>query len=111
MNAAPTALLLAIMLAGCASGGHCVGEFDYQKAQNLPPAKPVEGLRQGDSGATLRIPPEPAQKVAFAEPYTDPEDPAKQKYRCLDLPPRLVEPPAAPAAAEFPASAEPAKTP
>jgi hypothetical protein len=95
-------LLLLILLAGCATGGHCVGEFDYQKAENLPPAKPVAGLRQSDSGAALRIPPEPAQKVAYAEYYPDPENPEKQKVRCLDVPPRLEVPEPAPEPAGAP---------
>lgn len=86
-----------MMLAGCASGGHCVGDFEYQKAGNLPAAAPVDGLKPMDSSSALRIPPEPAQKTPYAETYPDPEDPEEQKVRCLDVPPRLQEPAAPPA--------------
>ena len=85
-------LLLTGLLAGCASGGHCVGEFDYQKAQNLPPAPAVEGIKTVDGGSALRIPPAPAQAAPYAETYADPENPEKQKTRCLDVPPRMEEP-------------------
>ena len=92
----------AALLAGCASGGHCVGEFDYQKAQNLPAAAPADGVKVADTGSTLRIPPEPSQKTAYAEKYPDPEKPGKEKIRCLDAPPSMEEPAAPPAAPETP---------
>lgn len=99
------------MLAGCASGGgRCSGDFDYQQAQTLPPAQVVEGIKTPDSASALRIPPEPATKVPFAETYQNPEDPSQYKTRCLDVPPRAPDPApaeAAPAAAVKPA--EPAK--
>ena len=94
----PLSLIALIALAGCASGGHCLGEHDYQKAQNLPPPPAVEGLRQSDSSAALRIPPAPEQGAPYAETYPDPEDAAKQKVLCLDVPPRMAEPVPPPAA-------------
>lgn len=80
------------LLAGCASGGHCVGEFDYQKARTLPAPEKVEGISAPEGGTPLRIPPEPAQKTPYAETYENPDKPGKQKVRCLDVPPRLEEP-------------------
>jgi uncharacterized lipoprotein len=80
----------ALLLAGC--GGmsrHCVGEFEYQRAETLPPPAPVEGLTMPDSVAALRIPPPPAESVPYAREYPDPENPNKTRVDCLDVPPRI----------------------
>lgn len=103
-----------LLLTGCASGGHCLGEFEYQKAHQLPAAPAVEGIKPADTSSALRIPPAQPQQASYAETYADPENPDKQKVRCLDVPPRMAEPatppPApAPAAAEPPVAAEPEK--
>jgi hypothetical protein len=91
---------LAILAAtGCAtSSGRCTGEFEYQKAQNLPLPPAQTGVKLPESGSALRIPGEVKQPVAFAEPVPDPQDPKKQKTRCLDTPPSMPsDPPAVPA--------------
>ena len=104
-------MLAAGMLTGCASGGgRCSGDFDYQQAQTLPPAQAVEGIKPPDSAAALRIPPEPATKVPFAEVYQNPEDPSQNKTRCMDVPPRAPDPaPAEPVPAAAVAPVEPVK--
>ena len=88
----------ALILAGCASGGRCVGDFDYQKAQNLPPLQGAEGVKAPESVSALKIPAQPKNPVAYAEHVPNPEKPGKQKVQCLDTPPLMAEPaPAAPA--------------
>lgn len=100
-----TALLGALALAGCASGGRCVGEFEYQKAENVAPIRSAEGVKAPESPSALRIPAQPQQSTAFAEYAPDPEKPGKQKVSCLDTPPLMPEPAVAPAATAPVASA------
>ena len=83
------AVLVLLILGGCASNRYCVGEQDYEKAQTLPPLKSVEGLRLPETAAALRIPPPPAVQVPFGT-----ED-ADGNGVCLDRPPPLAAPPAA----------------
>jgi hypothetical protein len=94
-------LLLAgfALIAGCASSGHCTGEFDYQKAYSLPqPAVP--GLKQPTSSAALVIPAPGKQIVPYAHNAPDPSKPGESATQCLDTPPRMpAAPPAAPAPA------------
>ena len=88
-------LLIAVAvltLAGCASGGRCAGEFEYQSAGTIPVIQGSEGIKAPESGSALRIPPPPKQSVAFAEPVADPDKPGKQKLMCLDLPPAMPAP-------------------
>jgi hypothetical protein len=91
MNTRPLAVVgVALLLAGC--GGvsrHCVGEFEYQRAETLPAPASVEGLTMPESVAALRIPPPPAEPVPFAREYPDPDNPAKTRVDCLDVPPRI----------------------
>lgn len=90
-----------LALGGCASGGHCTGEFDYQKAESLPPAPQLAGIKQPESPSALRVPPAPAKPVPFAERVPDPENPKDEIVRCLDVPPPLpIEPAATPAPAK-----------
>lgn len=92
MSSRILALAAVALLSACASGGHCVGEFDYQKAASLPPATAVQGLAVPESASALRIPPPAAKPVPYAEFYPDPEDPEDRKVRCLDVPQALPEP-------------------
>lgn len=108
-------LLPVLALAGCAVSSYCEGEQKYHAAPSYPPLQPVDGVRLPESQAALRIPPAPANAVAFGETYTD-ED-GDEAVRCLDKPPvmpppavpKAAEPAAAPAAA--PAAPAPAETP
>ncbi len=75
---------------------HCTGEFEYQKAQTLPPPAEVEGLSVPQSPSALQIPPAPKAPVGFAKQVTDAEGNAQTE--CLDMPPRMrvtEEPPEA----------------
>ncbi len=98
--------MAALLLAGC--GGvtrHCVGEFEYQRAQTLSPPEQVEGLTMPESVAALRIPPPPDEPVPYAIEYADPDKPGKTRVDCLDVPPRIrvaAEPPEAPEAPKAP---------
>lgn len=96
-------LLPALALAGCAAGGYCEGEQDYERAEIYPPLQTVDGVKLPESQAALRIPPAPATAVAFGERYTD-ED-GDEAVRCLDKPPAMPVP-----AAPTPAEAPPAGT-
>lgn len=91
MSARASVLLaIALMLGGCGGASrHCVGEFEYQRAETLPPPTQVEGLTMPDSVAALRIPPPPAESVPYAREYPDPENPKKTRVDCLDVPPRI----------------------
>lgn len=90
------AVAAALALAGCASN-RCVGEFDYQKAENLPALKSTDAVKAPESGSALRIPAQPKNPVAYAEHVPNPEKPGKQKTMCLDTPPVMAEPVGAPA--------------
>ena len=92
MKAIVVAALLSVVLAGCASGGRCAGEFEYQKAQSITAIQGGDGVKAPQSGSALRIPPQPKQPVAFAEPVTDADKPGKQKLMCLDTPPVMPTP-------------------
>jgi hypothetical protein len=86
------------LITGCASSGHCLGEFDYQKAYSLPqPAVP--GLRQPPPSAALVIPAPGKQIVPYAYSAPDPSKPGQSATQCLDTPPRM---PAIPSAAPAP---------
>lgn len=82
------ALAAVALLGGCASGGHCVGELDYQKAYSLP-AVSVADVKMPSSSAALVIPPPPAQIVPYGFTKDDPKKPGRKVTECLDTPPRL----------------------
>jgi uncharacterized lipoprotein len=84
-------VVAALLIAGCSGGmsRHCVGEFEYQRAETLPPPEQVEGLTMPESVAALRIPPPPEQPVPYAIEYPDPAKPGKTLVNCLDVPPRI----------------------
>lgn len=90
-------LFAAALLSAC--GGvsrHCVGEFEYQRAQTLPAPGKIEGLSLPDSASALQIPPAPENPVPYARQVPDPEDPGEMRTECLDVPPPLTikpEPP------------------
>lgn len=90
------ALTASVLLSGCASGGHCMGEFDYQKAYSLPQVT-VADVKQPASSASLVVPPKPARIVPFGQLVDDPKRPGKTVSECLDNPPGLPSLPAAPA--------------
>ncbi|SFF43029.1 hypothetical protein SAMN04488120_10460 [Fontimonas thermophila] len=92
-------ILLCAGLFVSACGGisrHCEGEFDYQRAQTLPPPAEVPGLQVPESPSALRIPPEPQTVVPFARQVQDPDNPDKTRIECLDIPPRMRSEPAEP---------------
>lgn len=93
-----------LTLAGCATGGRCVGEFDYQKAETVAPIRAADGVKAPESGSALRIPPAPSQPVPLAEHVADPDKPGKTKVHCLDTPPAMQEPASAPATVSAPQS-------
>lgn len=82
----------ALAVGGCASGGRCAGEFEYQKAQTLEPIRGTDGVKAPESGSALKIPPAPAQPVPFAQRMADPDKPGKEKIMCLDVPPPMPAP-------------------
>lgn len=93
-----------LVLTGCASNRYCLGEQDYQNAENLQPLQPVEGLKLPTSPTALKIPPPAAKPVAFGVAN------AKGDGVCLDKPPPMAQPPAPVATpATKPAAAPPAK--
>lgn len=78
------------LLAGCASGGgHCAGEFDYQRAASLP-APSVPGLAATASASALAIPPERGSITPYAQRVADAGNPKDSHMQCLDDPPKLV---------------------
>jgi len=93
-------LLPLMALAGCAPGAYCEGEFTYQEATSVPAVQPAGDLKLRDSASALKIPPQPANDVPYAEEYVDAE--GEEAVRCLDRPPEM--PPVA-----LPPQPEPAK--
>lgn len=79
----PAAALLALALSACAGNRYCLSEQEYQKAENLQPIQPVEGLALPESASALRIPPPPAEVVPFGTRN------AEGDGVCLDRPPPL----------------------
>lgn len=96
-------LMSAALLGGCASGGHCLGDFDYQKAYSLPQVN-IADVKQPGSSAALAIPPPPAHLVPYGTLVNDPKNPGKTTAQCLDTPPGL------PSLPESPSAAKPAKS-
>jgi len=94
-------ITLAALASGCAGRNRCMStDAAYQQAETLPPLQPAEGLKLPESPAALRIPPAPAVTASLPE------------GQCLETPPALKEPAAAPAAAPAPApAASPAPAP
>ena len=89
----PLVLVATLGLSGCAVSSYCEGEQDYQKAESVPPLVAAQGLKLPESASALKIPPPPAQPVAYAEPYKDAD--GDDRVRCLDTPPAMpprVEP-------------------
>lgn len=96
-----------VLLGACSANRHCVGEFDYQKAQTLAAPAEVAGLKLPESPSALRIPPPPPGNVPYANTVPDPEEPGETRVECLDVPPRLpVEAAPAPAATQAPPPAK-----
>ncbi|MGH8444703.1 MAG: hypothetical protein ACREVL_05515 [Solimonas sp.] len=87
------------LLTACSSTRRCESEQPYQKAETLQTPGAVPGLTVPESPSALRIPPAPANSVAFGQKVDDPKEPGKTKYECLDMPPRLSLPPEPPPAA------------
>ena len=103
----------ALALAGCAIGTYCEGDQKYHKAESLPPLAGAEGVTLPESASALKIPPPPANPVAFGERYKDAD--GDDAVRCLDKPPEMPAP-IEPKPAETPAAApapvpKPAETP
>lgn len=97
-----------VLLSAC--GGvtrHCVGEFEYQKAQTLPAPGKVEGLALPDSASALQIPPPPENPVPYAREVADPANPGAMRTECLDVPPALTIKPEPPEPAPAPAPEAP----
>ena len=90
------------LLSGCASGGHCLGDFDYQKAYSLPQVN-VADVKMPSSSAALVIPQPVSNLVPYGILVNDPKNPGKLTAQCLDTPPRL------PSLAAEPTPAKPAK--
>ncbi len=85
-----TVLVAATALSACASGSRrCSKPQSYAEEQTLATPAAVPGLTIPDSPSALRIPPPPAQAVAFGEKVDDPQNPGKKTYECLDQPPPL----------------------
>jgi len=80
----------AALLSACSATSHCKGKLDYQEAPSVPPLAGVEALKLPESPSALRIPPPPEQPVAFGEKYQN--EKGKERYRCLDVPPRMDVP-------------------
>ncbi|MDP9142245.1 MAG: hypothetical protein M3O62_15840 [Pseudomonadota bacterium] len=91
------ALAAVAVLSACGGGArHCTGEFEYQKAQTLPPPGAVDGLSVPQSPSALQIPPAPKAPVGFANQVQD--EGGNLRTECLDMPPRMratEEPPEA----------------
>lgn len=82
-----------VLLGGCGTNRHCIGDFPYQSATTLPPPERVEGLTMPESVSAMRIPPPPEQAVPYALEVPDPENPGNTRVSCLDVPPPItVEP-------------------
>jgi hypothetical protein len=80
----------AALLSACSNTRRCEAQQSYQKAETLATPGAVQGLTVPESPSALRIPPPPANTVAFGQKVADPKDPGKTKYECLDMPPRFV---------------------
>jgi uncharacterized lipoprotein len=89
----------AALISGCASHGYCLGDQPYTHAKSVPPLQPVEGLKIPESNAALKIPPAPANTIAYGRKVKD--EKGEEKVECLDRPPPM--PPV-----EKPAEAKPA---
>ena len=96
-------LLASTVLGGCAAGGHCLGEYDYQHAYSLPSISNANVKAAGASSA-LVIPPPPARVVPFGSLVDDPKNPGDTAAQCLDVPPGL------PTLTEQPLAATPTKS-
>lgn len=101
-------LSAALLLSAC--GGvsrHCVGEFEYQKAQTLPAPGQIEGLVLPNSASALQIPPAPEKPVPYAREVADPANPGEMRTECLDVPPALTIKPEPPEPVPAPAPEAP----
>jgi uncharacterized lipoprotein len=74
-------------LSGCASGGYCLGEQPYMKAQSVPPLTPAEGLKLPESSGALKIPPPPKETVPYGQKVKD--EKGDEVVQCLDKPPAM----------------------
>jgi len=83
-------LLATLALGACAANSYCKGEQSYEKAPSVPPLKPVEGLALPDSPSALKVPPPPANPVAYGETVKDAD--GDEVVRCLDKPPDMPAP-------------------
>ena len=92
MNRVVKGLVLsgACLLGACASNTYCEGEQPYQKAKSLPPLAGVEGLKLPESPTALKIPPVPANPVAYGTHVKD--EKGKDVLQCLDKPPAMPPP-------------------
>ena len=104
MRFVPWVLVATLGLSGCAVSSYCEGVQDYQKAESVPPLIAAQGLKLPESASGLKIPPPPAQPVAYAEPYKDAD--GDDRVRCLDTPPAMP-PIAEPKAVEPAPASEP----
>ena len=97
--------VLALLLAGCASG-RCDGDRKYLKAGSVAPIRGTADLQLPESPAALRIPPlSDAARAAAAEPLAAG---GGRRSACLDMPPTMPpvepEPAASPVPPQAPAA-------
>lgn len=87
-----------LALSACAANTYCDGQQNYQKAKTAPPLQGVEGLKLPDSATALKIPPAPANPVAYGEHVKDAK--GDDVVQCLDKPPEMPPSPVVPPKAE-----------
>jgi len=68
-------------LSACSTSGYCLKHQDYQDAQSVPALSSPDNLKVPSSTSALRIPDEPATKVAYGSVDAD------GSAVCLDKPP------------------------
>lgn len=73
--------VLAVALTGCKTNSYCLGDQDYQHAEERAPLQPVGDLSLPDSPTALRIP----KRVDGGQPYGTTDE--KGNGVCLDKPP------------------------
>lgn len=84
-------LVASFGLGACGANSYCLVSQDYEKAEMVSELKSADGLEMPNSPSALRLPPAPTNPVPFGREAED------GSGVCLDKPPRLARPVAAPA--------------
>ena len=87
-------LVSALALSACTANSYCDGAQNYEKAKTVPPLQGVQGLKLPESATALKIPPAPANAVAYGTHVKDKD--GDDVIQCLDKPPDMPPVPVVP---------------